>query len=200
MFTLSISCLTTSNLPWFMDLAFQVLLQYCSLQLRILVPSPDMSTADHCFYFGSATSFFWKLLATALCSSPVAFWTPSNLGDSSFSVVSLCLFIQFMWFSWQIYWDSLPFPPPVDYVFFFQNSPLWPVHLGWPCPAWLIASLSYTSLFSMTRQWSVKGHQGIYLFNFTLYVSLYLMLVSWRHHIIVSYFLSTLMVSLISVV
>ena len=32
MFTLVISCLTTSNLPWFMDLTFQVPMQYCSLQ------------------------------------------------------------------------------------------------------------------------------------------------------------------------
>ena len=32
MFTLDISCLTTSNLPWFMDLIFQVPRQYCSLQ------------------------------------------------------------------------------------------------------------------------------------------------------------------------
>ena len=31
-FTLAISCLATSNLPWFMDLAFQVPMQYCSLQ------------------------------------------------------------------------------------------------------------------------------------------------------------------------
>ena len=32
LFNLAISCLTTSNLPWFMDLTFQVLTQYCSLQ------------------------------------------------------------------------------------------------------------------------------------------------------------------------
>ena len=32
MFTLAISCLTTSNLPWFMDLTFKVPMQYCSLQ------------------------------------------------------------------------------------------------------------------------------------------------------------------------
>ena len=32
MFTLAISCLTTFNLPWFMDLTFQVPMQYCSLQ------------------------------------------------------------------------------------------------------------------------------------------------------------------------
>ena len=35
-FTLSISCLTTSNLPLFMDLTFQVPMQYCSLQHRNL--------------------------------------------------------------------------------------------------------------------------------------------------------------------
>ena len=43
MFTLAISCLTTSTLPWFMDLAFQVPMQYCSLQHWTLVPSPVTS-------------------------------------------------------------------------------------------------------------------------------------------------------------
>ena len=38
MFTLAISCLTTFNLPWFMDLTFQVLMQYCSLQHRAYSP------------------------------------------------------------------------------------------------------------------------------------------------------------------
>ena len=33
MFTLAISCLATSNLPWFMDLTFQVPMQYCSLHI-----------------------------------------------------------------------------------------------------------------------------------------------------------------------
>ena len=32
MFTFAISCLTTSNLPWFMDLTFQIPMQHCSLQ------------------------------------------------------------------------------------------------------------------------------------------------------------------------
>ena len=31
-FTLAMSCLTTSNLPFFMGLTFQVPMQYCSLQ------------------------------------------------------------------------------------------------------------------------------------------------------------------------
>ena len=37
-FTLAISCLTTSNLPWFTDLTFQVPMQYCSLVSPISVP------------------------------------------------------------------------------------------------------------------------------------------------------------------
>ena len=35
MFTLAISCLTTSNLPWFMDLALQVPVQYCSYSIGL---------------------------------------------------------------------------------------------------------------------------------------------------------------------
>ena len=35
MFTLAISCLTTSNVPWFMDLALQVPVQYCSYSIGL---------------------------------------------------------------------------------------------------------------------------------------------------------------------
>ena len=52
-FTLAISCLTTSNLPWFMDLTFQVPMQYCSLQHRTLLPSPVTSTTG-CVVFAFA--------------------------------------------------------------------------------------------------------------------------------------------------
>ena len=52
-FTLAISCLTTSNLPWFMDLTIQVPMQYCSLQHRTLLLSPVPSTTGCCFCFGS---------------------------------------------------------------------------------------------------------------------------------------------------
>ena len=49
-FTLAISCLTTSNMPWFMDLTFQVPMQYCSLQHQNLLPSPVTSTSGCCFF------------------------------------------------------------------------------------------------------------------------------------------------------
>ena len=38
---------------------------------------------------------------------------------------------------------------------FCQNSPPWPPGLGWPCTAWLVASLSYTRLWSMWSFWLV---------------------------------------------
>ena len=40
---------------------------------------------------------------------------------------------------------------------FCQKFSLWPIHLELPWTAWLIASLSYTSSFSKTRLWSMKG-------------------------------------------
>ena len=118
MFTLAISCLTTSSLPWFMDLTFQVPMQYCSLHYQSLLSLPDTSPTECLFCFGPAASFFLELLVVVLHSSPVAYWTPFNLEaeGSSFSVICLCLFIQFMSFSQPVYWSGLPFPPPVDHV------------------------------------------------------------------------------------
>ena len=114
MFTLSISCLTTSDLPWLRDLTFHIPMQYCSLQHWTLLPSPDTSTTGHCFCFGSVFSFFLELF---LQSSPIAYyWAPANLGSSSFRVIPFCLFILFMEFPRQEYWSGLPFPSPVDHI------------------------------------------------------------------------------------
>ena len=99
-FTLAISCLTSSNLPWFMDLTFQVHMQYCSSQHQTLLPSPVTATTGCCFRFGSVSLIFLELF---LHSSPVAYWAPTDLGSSSFSIISFCLFILFMGFSRQEY-------------------------------------------------------------------------------------------------
>ena len=112
-FTLAISCLSTSNLPWFVDLTFQVPMQYCSLQHQILPQSPVTSTTGCCFCFRSVSSFFLELF---LHWSPVAYWAPTDLGSSSFSILSFCLFILFMGFLRQEYWSRLPFPSPVDHI------------------------------------------------------------------------------------
>ena len=112
MFTLAISCLTITNFSWFMELTFQVPMQYCSLQHWTLLPSPVTSTCGCCFCFGSISSFFLELF---LHWSPEAYWAPTDLGSSSFSVVSFCLYIL-IGFSRQEYWSGLPFPSPVDHI------------------------------------------------------------------------------------
>ena len=96
-----------------MDLTFQVPIQYYSLQHWILFPSPVTSTTGYCFCFGSVSSFFLELF---LHWSPVAYWAPTDLGSSSFTVLSFCLFILFMGFSRQEYWSGLPFSSPVDHI------------------------------------------------------------------------------------
>ena len=113
MLTVAISCLTTSNLLWLMDLTFQVPMQYCSVQHRTLLPRPVTSTTGHCFCFGSISSFFLELF---LYWSSVAYWASADLGSSSFRVLSFCLFILFMGFSRQEFRSGLPFPSPVDHI------------------------------------------------------------------------------------
>ena len=64
-----------------------------------------------------------------------------------------------MRFSWQVYWEGLPFPPPVDHILWET----WPVCLGGPCTAWLIASLSYASPFIMTRRHLTSLLRNLYV-------------------------------------
>ena len=131
-FTLAISYLTTSSLPWFMDLTFQVPMQYCSLHHQTLLLSQVTSTTGCCFCFGSIPSFFPELF---LHWSPVVCWAPTDLGSSSFSILSFSLFVLFMGFSRQECSSGLPFPSPVDHIL----SDLFTMtRLSWVAPrAWL---------------------------------------------------------------
>ena len=113
MFTLAISCLTTSNLPWFMNLTFWVPMQYCSLHYQTLLPSSVISTTGYCFCFGFVSSFFLELFHH---SFPVAYWAPSDLGSSSLIVIPFCLFTVFTGFlRWEDL-DSLPSHSPVGHI------------------------------------------------------------------------------------
>ena len=123
-FTLVLSCLTTSSLPWFVDLTFQISMQYCSLQHQTLLLSPVTSTAGYYFCFGSI------ILSGVICSlTSSSIWAPTDLGSTSFSILPFCLFILFMGLSRQEYWSGLPFPFPALSTF-CQLSPPWPAHLG----------------------------------------------------------------------
>ena len=63
------------------------------------------------------------------CSSPVEYWTLSDLGGASSSATSFCLFIMLMEFSQQEYWSGLPFPPPVYHILSVLFSMI--------CPSWV---------------------------------------------------------------
>ena len=84
----------------------------CSFQHRALLPSPVTYRVGCCFHFGLVSSLFLELF---LLSSPVAYWAPTNLGSSSFSVIYFYLFMLFMGFSRE-YWSNLPFLSRVDHV------------------------------------------------------------------------------------
>lgn len=48
----------------------------------------------------------------------------------------------------------------LQWITFCWNSSLWPVYIGWPCPAWFIASLNCTSPFATTTLCSMKGMEA----------------------------------------
>ena len=98
MFTLAVFCLTASNLPWFMDLTFQVPMQYCSLQHWTLLLSPVTSTTWCCF-------FLW--LCVFICSGVISPLISSSILGTYWPG-------EFTEFSRQEYWNGLPFPSPVD--------------------------------------------------------------------------------------
>ena len=133
MFTLAISCLTTSNLPWFMDLTFQGPVQHFSLQNWTLLPPPVTSTPGYCCCFGSVFSFFLELF---LHCSPVAYWALPTLGVH----LSVSYIFAFSYCSWgsqskntEVVCHSI-----LQMTTFCLNSPTWSVHVGWPYMAWLI--------------------------------------------------------------
>ena len=122
-------------------------MEYSSLQHQTLPPSPVTCTPGCCFCFGSISSFFLELY---LYWSPGAYWASTDLGSSSFSVLSFCLSWGFQGKNTEVVCHSL-----LQWTTFCQNSPPWPVRLGWPHRAWLIVSLSKTRLWSMWLDWLV---------------------------------------------
>ena len=105
-----------------MDLTFQVPMHYCSSQHWTLLLSPVTSTAECCLCLDSSSSFFLELF---LHWSPVAYWGPTDLGSSSFSVLSFRLFIL-SWVS-QGRNTEVVFHSLLQWTTFSQNSSPWAV-------------------------------------------------------------------------
>ena len=123
---------------------------YCPLQHWTLLPSSVTSTAGCCFCFESFSLFFLELF---LHWSPITYLACTDLGSSSFSVLSFYLFILFLGFSREKYWSGLPFTSPVDHVFSEVSTVSCPSCVAYM--AWLIVSLSKTRLWSMWSDWLV---------------------------------------------
>ena len=134
MFTLAICCLTTSNLPSFMDLTFQVPMQYCSLQHQTLLPSPVnihnwvlFSLWLHLFIF------FWNYFSTLFQ------YHIGHLPTWGVYFSLSCLF-AFSYCSWGSQGNTeVVCKSFFQWITFCQT---WPVCLGWPYMAWLIVSLN----------------------------------------------------------
>ena len=152
MFTLVISSLTTFNLPWFMDLTFQVPMQYCSLQHQTLLPSPITSTWAlfslllHLFILSGVISllFFTLLLHWSYFSSSIlGTYRP---GEFIFQCHIFVISFRVMPFhtvhgvikATILKWVAIPFSS--GHV--LSEFPPWPVCLGWPYMVWLRVSLS----------------------------------------------------------
>ena len=127
-----------------MDITFQVPVQYCSLQHRTLLPSPITSTTGSCFCFDSVSSFFLELF---LHWSPGAYWAPTDLGSSSFSVLSFLPFhtVHGVLEARILKWFALPFSSGPHSVRILHHD----LSSGCPYTAWLRVSLSSTRLWSL---------------------------------------------------
>ena len=125
MFTLTISFLTSSNLPWFMDLIFPVLMPYGSLQHRTCFPSPVTSTTGHCFALGLSLHSFWSYFSTI-------FWY--HIGHlptwGVHLLVSYLFAFSYCWWGSQGENAEVVFHSLLQLTMFCQNSPPWPLHLG----------------------------------------------------------------------
>ena len=135
MFTLAISCLATSNFPWFMDLTFQVPMQYCSLQHR----TTSITSHIHswvllllwlCLFIpsGVISPLFSSSILDTYRPGEFIFQCPIFLPSHTvYGVLKARILKRF----------SIPF---LQRTTFCQKSPAWPVCLGGPTWACLIVS------------------------------------------------------------
>ena len=131
MFTLAISYLITSNLPWLMDLTFQVPMQYCSVQHQTLLLSPVTSTTE-CFFLLWLYPFILSGVISPLISSSILgtyqpgefiFQCPTVLPFHTIHGVLKARILQ---------WFSIPFPVDCVLSELSMTCPSW-----WPYTAWL---------------------------------------------------------------
>ena len=91
-FNLAVSYLIMSSFPWFMDITFQIPIQYCSWQLQTLLSPPDTQL----ICFGPLASF---LLVVQFLSHDQHFatqWTVASQASVSFTISQTLLKFMFI--------------------------------------------------------------------------------------------------------
>ena len=142
-FTLAISCLTTSNLPWFMDLRFQVPMQFA------------LYSIGPCFYHQSRPQlgivFSWLhpvtlsgVISPLICSSILGTYRP---GEFLFQcpIFLPSHIVHGVLKNAEVVCQSL-----LRWTTSCQTYPPWPDRLGWSHTAWL----SFTELDKAVVLWS----------------------------------------------
>ena len=74
-FTLALSCLTTSKLPWFMELTFQVPMQYGSYSIRLDFHHQSHPQVGIVFALAPSLHSFWSYFSTLLQQHIGQQWT-----------------------------------------------------------------------------------------------------------------------------
>ena len=108
-FTLAIFCLTSFNLPWFMDLTCQVPINIVLYSIGLYFHHQSHPQLGIVFAMALSHHSFWSYFSTVLQQHI------GHLGSSSFSVITFWMFVFFIGLSKEENWSGLPVPSPVDH-------------------------------------------------------------------------------------
>ena len=138
MFTLAVSYLTTSNLPWFMDLTFQVPMQY------LFFTALDFTSITSHIHNWSLFSLWLCLFILSGVISPL--FSSSILGtyQPGEFIFQCPIFLPFhtvhgVLKARILKWFTIPFSSGPHFVRTLHHDPF---HLEWPYITWVIVSLS----------------------------------------------------------
>ena len=145
--TLAFSCLTMSNLPWLNPSSYAIL---------FFTISNFTFITRHIDNWAS----FPLWLSHFILSGAIFMLFPNSILDTYwpggfiFQFISFCLFIMFMGFSRQEYWNGFPFPSPVDHVL-SELSLL--THTSWVALHGMAHRfIEFRIRFRITKLWSIS--------------------------------------------
>ena len=142
LFTLGISCLTTSNLPRFMDLTFQVPMQYCSLCHRTFTTRHIHSWASFPLWF---SLFIPSGVISLLFSSTLGTYRPQGFAFQCHIFIPSHT-VHGVLNARMLKWFAIPFSKPGTSYFVSVSACWW----------WYLQALAWTVLFVGAHKISQK--------------------------------------------